>query len=53
MAYLTRLSDLLWLIGRYLESPAGVDGLLRDEGARSRTMVARVVTCHGPCTPVS
>jgi cob(I)alamin adenosyltransferase len=37
MAYLNRLSDLLWLIGRYLELRAGVDGRLRDEphaGAR-------------------
>jgi cob(I)alamin adenosyltransferase len=37
LAYLNRLSDLLWLIGRYLELRAGVDGRLRDDahaGAR-------------------
>lgn len=30
LAYLNRLSDLLWLIGRYLELRAGVDARLRD-----------------------
>jgi cob(I)alamin adenosyltransferase len=28
--YLNRLSDLLWLFSRQLESAAGVDGALRD-----------------------
>jgi cob(I)alamin adenosyltransferase len=31
ITYLNRLSDLLWLIGRYLELKAGVDSRLRDE----------------------
>ena len=30
IAYLNRLSDLLWLCGRLLELRAGVDGALRD-----------------------
>ena len=30
LAYLNRLSDLLWLIGRKLEHDAGVNGSLRD-----------------------
>ena len=30
LAYLNRLSDLLWLFGRRLEKDAGVDGALRD-----------------------
>ncbi len=30
IAYLNRLSDLLWLFGRLLELRAGVDGSLRD-----------------------
>lgn len=30
IAYLNRLSDLLWLFGRRLEKDAGVDGSLRD-----------------------
>lgn len=30
ITYLNRLSDLLWLIGRYLEMKAGVDSRLRD-----------------------
>jgi cob(I)alamin adenosyltransferase len=37
IAYLNRLSDLLWLLGRLLELRAGVDSHLRDEahkGAR-------------------
>lgn len=29
--YLNRLSDLLWLVGRFLELRAGVDSRLRDE----------------------
>lgn len=32
IAYLNRLSDLLWLFGRLLELRAGVDASLRDEG---------------------
>jgi cob(I)alamin adenosyltransferase len=31
LAYLNRLSDLLWLLGRLIEQQAGVDGRLRDE----------------------
>ncbi len=31
VAYLNRLSDLLWLFGRQLEKDAGVNGALRDE----------------------
>jgi len=37
IAYLNRLSDLLWLLGRLLELRAGVDAKLRDtehEGPR-------------------
>jgi cob(I)alamin adenosyltransferase len=36
IAYINRLSDLLWLMGRLLEMRAGVDSSLRDE------------TNHGP-----
>ncbi len=31
VTYLNRLSDLLWLIGRFLELHAGVDSRLRDD----------------------
>jgi cob(I)alamin adenosyltransferase len=31
LAYLNRLSDLLWLFGRFVEARAGVDASLRDE----------------------
>jgi cob(I)alamin adenosyltransferase len=31
IAYLNRLSDLLWLFGRLLERDAGIDSRLRDE----------------------
>lgn len=31
IAYLNRLSDVVWLFGRWLESEAGVDSRLRDE----------------------
>lgn len=31
VTYLNRLSDLLWLIGRFLELHAGVDSSLRDD----------------------
>jgi cob(I)alamin adenosyltransferase len=31
LAYLNRLSDLIWLFGRLLEVEAGVDSRLRDE----------------------
>ena len=31
LAYLNRLSDLLWLFGRFVEARAGVDAPLRDE----------------------
>jgi cob(I)alamin adenosyltransferase len=30
LAYLNRLSDVLWLTGRLIELRAGVDGRLRD-----------------------
>jgi cob(I)alamin adenosyltransferase len=30
LAYVNRLSDLLWLFGRYVEKDAGVDSRLRD-----------------------
>jgi cob(I)alamin adenosyltransferase len=30
LAYLNRLSDLLWLLGRFVEKEAGVDARLRD-----------------------
>ncbi len=30
LAYLNRLSDLLWLLGRLLEARAGIDATLRD-----------------------
>jgi cob(I)alamin adenosyltransferase len=33
LAYLNRLSDLLWLLGRLIEQQAGVDSRLRDEKA--------------------
>ena len=32
LAYMNRLSDLLWLLGRLLEVRAGVDSALRDAG---------------------
>src|SRR5882762_10499900 len=31
LAYLNRLSDLLWLLGRLVEKQAGVDATLRDD----------------------
>ena len=31
ITYLNRLSDLLWLVGRFLELKAGVDSRLRDD----------------------
>jgi cob(I)alamin adenosyltransferase len=31
LAYLNRLSDLLWIFGRLIELNAGIDGRLRDE----------------------
>jgi cob(I)alamin adenosyltransferase len=37
LAYLNRLSDVLWLFGRFLEVQAGVDSKLRDDKhARAR-----------------
>lgn len=36
IAYLNRLSDLLWLFGRLLELRAGVDARLRDEAHSGR-----------------
>lgn len=35
LAYLNRLSDLLWLFGRLLEVQAGVDSKLRDDTHKS------------------
>jgi cob(I)alamin adenosyltransferase len=35
IAYINRLSDLLWLFGRKLEVDAGVSGSLRDANAKS------------------
>lgn len=35
LAYLNRLSDLLWLFGRLIEARAGVDASLRNEGQNS------------------
>jgi cob(I)alamin adenosyltransferase len=35
LAYLNRLSDLLWLMGRKLEKDAGVDSSLRSETGKS------------------
>jgi cob(I)alamin adenosyltransferase len=35
LAYLNRLSDLLWLIGRKLELDAGVSGSLRAQTGRA------------------
>jgi cob(I)alamin adenosyltransferase len=32
LAYLNRLSDVIWLFGRLIEHNAGVDSRLRDEG---------------------
>ena len=34
LAYLNRLSDLLWLFGRLLEHQAGLDASLRTEDRR-------------------
>lgn len=34
LAYLNRLSDLLWLFGRLIEHTAGVDGRLRTDPSR-------------------
>jgi cob(I)alamin adenosyltransferase len=31
IAYLNRLSDVIWLFGRFIEFNAGIDGRLRDE----------------------
>jgi cob(I)alamin adenosyltransferase len=36
LAYLNRLSDLLWLLGRRVEKEAGVDGGLRGKGSGPR-----------------
>lgn len=36
LAYLNRLSDLLWLFGRLLDRDAGLDSRLREEGGGSR-----------------
>jgi cob(I)alamin adenosyltransferase len=35
LAYLNRLSDLLWLFGRLLEAQAGIDSKLRDDTHKS------------------
>jgi len=36
LAYLNRLSDILWLLGRLLEARAGVDASLRDEAHKGK-----------------
>ena len=36
LAYLNRLSDLLWLMGRLIEQRAGVDGSLRKKGTAGK-----------------
>jgi cob(I)alamin adenosyltransferase len=41
LAYLNRLSDLLWLFGRKLEHDAGVSGSLRDVTGRSGNRFSR------------
>ena len=41
LAYLNRLSDLLWLIGRKLELDAGVSGSLRDVTGKSGNRFSR------------
>jgi cob(I)alamin adenosyltransferase len=33
LAYINRLSDVLWLLGRFVEKQAGVDARLRESGA--------------------
>ncbi len=41
LAYLNRLSDLLWLFGRKLEHDAGVSGSLRDVTGKSGNRFSR------------
>lgn len=41
LAYLNRLSDLLWLFGRKLERDAGVSGSLRDTTGKAGTRWSR------------
>ena len=41
LAYLNRLSDLLWLFGRKLECDAGVSGSLRDVTGKSGNRFSR------------
>jgi cob(I)alamin adenosyltransferase len=41
LAYLNRLSDLLWLIGRKLEHDAGVSGSLRDVTGKAGNRFSR------------
>ena len=45
LAYVNRLSDLLWLFGRKLEHDAGVERLAaRGDGQGGQSLFARVVT---------
>jgi cob(I)alamin adenosyltransferase len=41
LAYLNRLSDLLWIIARKLERDAGVNGSLRDVTGKSGNRFSR------------
>lgn len=41
LAYLNRLSDLLWLFGRLIELRAGLDASLRDETGRTGSRWSR------------
>jgi cob(I)alamin adenosyltransferase len=41
LAYLNRLSDVLWLFGRKLEHDAGVSGSLRDLTGKSGNRFSR------------
>lgn len=44
-AYINRLSDLLWLLGRLLEVRAGINSRLRD-GKKTRQQIAEPETQH-------
>ena len=41
LAYVNRLSDLLWLIGRKLEHDAGVSGSLREATGKKGNRFSR------------
>ena len=44
LAYLNRLSDLLWILGRQIEVEAGVDGALRTGEAGGAKWCTRMVS---------